>query len=355
MCMHVHVRLLACRETGSNVLFDLVAKHPDVYRDPLLGVGGRSPLLPDPYTGKPIVTRRITASGIIKDCGSYHRGRMNVVGDPRPFLEESDAIQVLESVLDKCGSGIKLVVVLRDPVDRIELMHQWREQNHRLGTGNCSDDADARSATFDSIMDNTIARSEARYREMAQQQQATFQPDEFFDVPGCAREYLLPNAYALHLANTLRSFPPTNVMVLFHEEMEDLATVVQKVVVFLGGADASTKVSAAVLGNLAHVKSDMARRPPGSSTHVLGERTKRNLCRLFSPFNQQLARMLGTQTVPFRTCGASATRPAVIRDEPAPLTASKEDSMPSRLSFGASGRLTQVCARACTTCTTLAA
>ena len=163
--------------------------------------------------------------------------------------------------------------------------HHWREQNHRQGSGNCSDDADA--ATVDAVAEASIAH-------VQRSKQAGLGA---FEGHSCAREYLLPNAYVLQLAAVLRSFPAGNVMVVFHEDMlQDPRAAVTAVRAFLGAADAPP------LQGLEAAAGRMRFRPPGK--HALAEATKRKLCDLFMPFNKHLAKLLGVRQLPFRTCGS---------------------------------------------------
>ena len=91
------------REAGSNLLFDLVAQHPAIYAPATLGIGGSSPLMPNPLDGKPIVTRKIGGGSVrCPTSGS-------VAGDPTAFIEDDGAVAILQSVKEQCGSAVKLV------------------------------------------------------------------------------------------------------------------------------------------------------------------------------------------------------------------------------------------------------
>lgn len=91
------------REAGSNLLFDLVAQHPAIYAPATLGIGGSSPLMPNPLDGKPIVTRKIGGGSVrCPTSGS-------VAGDPTAFIEDDEAVAILQSVKEQCGSAVKLV------------------------------------------------------------------------------------------------------------------------------------------------------------------------------------------------------------------------------------------------------
>lgn len=202
--------------------------------------------------------------------------------------------KVPERIFRACGHKAKVVMLLRNPVDRLVSNFLMRAD---VG-GLYGDDTVSPNITSDTLIHDTVQKEIQAYFHQLKVLTGMPTPSDLvrnwtpykclFD-PGCSM--IFEGMYYLHLMNWLCNFPAENILIVNSEELFDKTStpkVLEQVVEFLGLRPLSREEYEEITSEVYNNRTQY-HAPP---YQVLSESDREELRQVFKPFNKALMKLL---------------------------------------------------------------
>ena len=263
----LHFFVPGTRKGGTTSMYTWIAQHPDVVG---LQLNGK------PTDGEINAFRKNpTRAMLLKTYGKAEKMGKITGESTVSYLEQVE--HSIGRIKKLCGGGVRFILMLRDPIERARSLFLMRV---RLGTWRRCPHV-ARPANFTELVQMDIANTTNPF--------------------GHCTEFIESAKYAAKVRDMLRYFPPSQIMVVFTEQLhEHAAAILNQAFEFLGLDP--TKASAK---NITARRYNAA-RPSGKtpSPHsVLSKDVEAAMCAEMLSSNRDLAALLNLTVLPWKTCG----------------------------------------------------